>query len=341
MSTGSLARTLAGLGFCIASLSASAGSASYSSLVVFGDSLSDSGNNALVMSVGGTQPLPPVSIAGDTVYSKFPSSSGTYTNGPVWTQYLAQSFGLTLLPSWAGGSNYAFAGAQTRIDGDEVAELPGFPFSLRTQVNMYLSNPMTVVDPNGLYVVAGGGNNVRVLLDAAVQNPGLDFQSLAAAAVADYAADIAGMVSDLKFAGARHVLVLNTPNFGLTPLAHAVGMSAQATSLSQAMNDQLAVALNGNATIFDTFSFMTGVVNAGAASGFSNWTNACAAELNGCNVETSLFWDAIHPTTLAHQKLAAAVLVTAVPEPATLALFAAGLAVVTLGARRRASRQQG
>ncbi|MFN3305324.1 MAG: PEP-CTERM sorting domain-containing protein, partial [Roseateles sp.] len=83
----------------------------------------------------------------------------------------------------------------------------------------------------------------------------------------------------------------------------------------------------------------TQTVAAGAASGFSNWTNACGAAVNACDVDTALFWDGIHPTALGHQQLAAAVLATAVPEPATVLLFAAGLAVVALGRRQRAGGQ--
>ena len=91
MSIRSITRALAGLGLCAAALTAAAGP--YSGLVVFGDSLSDSGNNALLLSNFGTQPLPPVVVADDASYSRIPSAAGTYSNGMVWTQYLAQSLG--------------------------------------------------------------------------------------------------------------------------------------------------------------------------------------------------------------------------------------------------------
>jgi outer membrane lipase/esterase len=334
MSIRLLARALAGFGLC-AALSASAGP--YSSLVVFGDSLSDSGNNALLLAplYGGT--LPPVSIANDSVYSQIPSTAGTYSNGMVWTQYLAQSLGVSFAPSLAGGTNYAFGGAQTGVDGPGQG---GFPFSMRTQLNSYLGATGNLADPNALYVVAGGGNNVRAALEAIAV--GADPVTTSAATVAEYAADMAGLVASLKLAGAQHVLVLNTPNFGLTPLANAMGVSAQATGLSWAMDNALAGALAGSGVkSFDMFGFMTTVVSAGPASGFSNWTNACAAAINNCDVETALFWDAIHPTALAHQQLASAVLAVAVPEPDVAALFALGLVVVALSRRRRAGVQQG
>jgi outer membrane lipase/esterase len=332
-----LARAVAGFGLCTAALSASA--SIYSGLVVFGDSLSDSGNNAVLMTqaYGGT--LPPVSIDNDSVFSTVPSSFGTYTNGKVWTQYLAQSLGVGLTPSLLGGSNYAFGGARTGVNGNDIPQLPGFPYSMRTQLDSYLGATGHTADPNALYVVSGGGNNVRAALEAIAA--GADVQATSAATVAAYAADMAGLVSDLKLAGAQHVLVMNTPNFGLTPLAHAMNASADATALSRAMDMALAGALAGSGVkTFDMFGFLTETVEAGAASGFSNWTNACAAAVNACDVDTSLFWDAIHPTTLAHQQLAAAVLATAVPEPDVAMLLALGLVVVALGARRRAALQQ-
>lgn len=340
MSIRSITRALAGLGLCAAALTAAA-AGPYSGMVVFGDSLSDSGNNALLLSNFGTQPLPPVVIANDGSYSRIPSAAGTYSNGMVWTQYLAQSLGLTLTPSLAGGTNFAFGGAQTGIDGSDVPQIPGFPFSMRTQLNTFLGATGGIADPNALYIVAGGGNNIRAALEAIAA--GADPNTTAAATVADYANDMAGLVSSLKTAGAQHVLVLNTPNFGLTPLANALGVSALATNLSFAMDAQLAGALAGaGVKTFDMFSFMTGVVGAGAASGFSNWTNACGAAVNACDVNTALFWDGIHPTTLAHQQLAAAVLAVAVPEPEVAGMLALGLVVLALSSRRRrAAGQQG
>lgn len=338
MSIRSITRLLAGLGLCAAALTASAGP--FSSLVVFGDSLADSGNNALLLSNFGQLPLPPVVIANDASYSRIPSAANTYSNGQVWTQYLAQSLGVSAAPSLAGGTIFAFGGAQTGIDGNDVPAIPGFPFSMRTQLGTHLGLTGNVADPNALYVVAGGGNNIRVALEAIAG--GADPVATAAATIADYATDMAGMVASLKLAGAQHVLVLNTPNFGLTPLANALGVSTLASNLSFAMDAQLAGALQGSGVqTFDMYGFMTGVVSAGAASGFSNWTNACAAAVNACDVNTSLFWDGIHPTTLGHQQLAAAVLAAVVPEPEASALLALGLAVV-LGSvrRRRAGLQQ-
>ena len=64
----------------------------FSDVVVFGDSLSDSGN------FGSLQPLPP-------------GSSFTTNPDPVWSEIVAQDFGASGRNDLAGGPNYAFAGA--------------------------------------------------------------------------------------------------------------------------------------------------------------------------------------------------------------------------------------
>ena len=88
----------------------------WSSLVVFGDSLSDGGNNSLLSFVGNN---PAQVVTGNTyiptqTYAAAPGMLGTYSNGPVWATQFAAQFGLNALPSLAGGTNFAFGGATTR-----------------------------------------------------------------------------------------------------------------------------------------------------------------------------------------------------------------------------------
>ena len=79
----------------IVTLAVSTGaSAGYSSLFIFGDSLSDTGNNAFVFDlVGESQGIPPgtlrtpVPTANNSFIPDFPyatSVGGRYSNGPVW-----------------------------------------------------------------------------------------------------------------------------------------------------------------------------------------------------------------------------------------------------------------
>ena len=70
--------------FSLAALPASA--SIYNSLVVFGDSLSDSGNNAVVIGSNAGQ-----AISGNTYVPSFPYGSGVYSNGPVWASNAAST----------------------------------------------------------------------------------------------------------------------------------------------------------------------------------------------------------------------------------------------------------
>jgi outer membrane lipase/esterase len=208
---------------------------------------------------------------------------------------------------------------------------------MRSQLGMYLGATGGVADPNALYVVAGGGNNIRVALEdiGAGANP----DATAAATVTGYVNDIGAIVDGLQAAGAHHILVVNTPNFGLTPLAGALGVRDSATGLSFAMDSALGARLASegpDVRSFDLFSFLSGTVAAGSASGFSNLTHACGAAVNACDPNTALFFDAIHPTTLAQERLALAVLAVAVPEPEQALLWVAGLLVVGMRMRARA-----
>src|SRR5262249_10821909 len=81
----------------------------YSPLYIFGASLSDSGNNAIVLAPNTT----PVPISGNDFIPTFPCASGHYTNGPGWAQDFAAALGLSASPSLLGGTNLAFGDART------------------------------------------------------------------------------------------------------------------------------------------------------------------------------------------------------------------------------------
>ncbi|MDZ4862057.1 MAG: SGNH/GDSL hydrolase family protein, partial [Gemmatimonadota bacterium] len=121
----------------------SAQASAYSALYVFGDSLSDTGN--VFAATGGTNPPPPY-------------FNGRFSNGPVWVETLSTNLGLGAVnPSLLGGKNFAWGGATT--GGTPPPAIPGT--SLTQQVAGYLVGVGGVADASGLYVVWGGGNDVR------------------------------------------------------------------------------------------------------------------------------------------------------------------------------------
>ena len=92
-----LSRGAAALCLSLTALGAQ-GATAYSNIYVFGDSLSDSGND-LFLTKGVPSPL----------YYSDGSNTGRFTNGLNYVDRLAASFGLTLAPSATGGTNYESA----------------------------------------------------------------------------------------------------------------------------------------------------------------------------------------------------------------------------------------
>jgi outer membrane lipase/esterase len=315
-------------------------SAAYSSLFIFGDSLSDSGNNAVALAPNVT----PVPISGNDFVPTFPYASGHYTNGPVWAQNFAPAIGLSANASLLDGTDYAFGGART---GPLTPNpFPGglfspFPPSLETQVAFFLLQHGNTAPGRALYVVAGGGNNARDALVAAGAcggNPVCIGGTIQSAAMT-YAGDIAAILAELELAGALNIVVWDTPNIGDTPAVESLGpqIAALGTTIAASMNAAEMAAIGGDPDVklFDLFGVVNNVVANPGAFGLTNVTDACA-QFTTCDPSRFLFWDGIHPTSAGALILSNAMLAT-VPEPATLQLLGAGLAVALLVARRRRS----
>ncbi len=346
-----LFRLLAGSLLAASALSAgtiaSAATSPYTGLVIFGDSLSDSGNNTVHPLIGSN---PAQVISGNGYIPAQTYASGTYTNGQVWATQFATMLGLSAAPSLLGGTNYAYGGAVTGIDQILHPSFPQFPLpSLKTQANTFLATPGSVDFSTALFVVAGGGNNARATFASLVYQP--DFGVIGttmAAAATTYANNVGVIVDQLQAAGAQNIIVWNTPNIGLAPaIVSSVPVTVSGLTGSQlgsmvsgSNNGALTTRLDGEAgvQIFDLF----GLFAQAAANGFTNTTDACGASTNSAvcpaNIANALFWDGIHPTTAAHKLIAQQMFALAapVPEPSTYAMLFVGLLVIT-GVVRRSS----
>jgi outer membrane lipase/esterase len=289
----------------------------YSGIYFFGDSVSDSGNVALAI---GQPSGVPQAVTGNSYIPDYPYfPSGRFSNGPVWAESFAGHFGLSAAPSLTGGTNFAFAGART---GGPNVPVP----TLTTQAGMFLNSTHGVARSDALYVVAEVGNDARDAL-AAIGNGADVAQTIAAASVA-YATHLGDLIDALQAAGATEFLVFDNVNLGLVPAITAMGAgaSALATALTWSMNAALLDRIDDEAGVrlFDTFGFLTGVVQNPGAFGFTNATDACGA-VAGADCSRYVFWDGLHPTAAMHALIAS----TAVPEAPTLALLVLGLACLT------------
>lgn len=248
--------------------SAATMAAPVSDVVVFGDSLSDAGN----------------------------AIPGRFSNGAVWVERLAEMLGRPLTAASRGGTNFAVGGARTVGGGS-----PG----LRQQADAYLRMRGRRADPDALYIVYGGGNDLRAVVEAG--DPHL--------AILRAADSVAGIVGDLADAGGRVFLVPNLPNLGRIPELRRRGPQAVqiAGLMSAAFNEALSRSLDGVETRIgaqvhrlDVWRLLEEVLADPRAAGFSNVTEPSLGARAGTDPDCYLFWDSVHPTAAAHAKLAEA-----------------------------------
>jgi phospholipase/lecithinase/hemolysin len=285
-----------------------ASASSFSYIAVFGDSLSDNGN--LYAAVG---------------YPPAPYYNGRMSNGPVAVEYLSSQLGSPLLDyAWIGATtgvgNVVDSGTATSFG---ASGLPG----MSTVFNTVL--PGLPVSSSALYVVWGGPNDV--LGDLATP-------ALLTAAIFNAVSNLDSMVNALQAAGARHILVPDMPDLGLTPRLLALGPAAAAegTAVTNLFNQALLASLPPGVTFFDTAALLRTITADPALYGFTDVTDPCYNGTTVCaDPNQYLFWDSIHPTTAADAILGAQFSEAVVPEPATFVLAFGGMIFLGLLARRR------
>jgi len=317
--------------------------------VIFGDSLSDTGNTATdtTFAVGGETggllaglpqtELPYAPFYQNGLFTDGPSTSPSSTLQGVWVQQLAPKLGLPVpTNSLAGGTDYAFAGAET---GSGTA-YKGIVQNMGMQLEDFCGGACTTVSSSNLYVLFGGANDI-------LDNP---TNPIPAANTA--AANIMSYIGMLASAGGTEFLWPNLPPMGELPNVAALGPLAQAAANAAALTfnsdeatdiAQLEASHPGITIVgVNTFGLFQSIALDPGAYGFTNTTVPAANFLNGnqnVNPDTYLFWDGEHPTTAGHAALAglaASDYLAAVPEPATIALAGMGLAGVLLWRRRAA-----
>lgn len=313
-----LHRRITGAILVAASLMASSVAAGpFSSLVIFGDSLSDVGNIA--------------SSSFDIYPGKY-YYEDRFSNGAVWVESLATGLGLpaTKRSTLPGGDNFAYGGAQTSgtggIEGIAIRDVD-------EQVTQYLV--ARTIDPTALYVVFAGSNDF------------INGQTNVATPAARLATDLSRLIT----AGARKFLIPNLPLLGYTPRFNGNATTAAAynarTEQFNAAMDMKLLDLADDAPGLEFFRLDVAAIFVDAIAnptkfGLSNVTASAAPGLQpgASNYNTSLiapnaneylFWDDLHPTTTVHSVLAARALALVDGTPgdfnADAAVDAADLAV--------------
>ena len=287
----------------------------YDRFIVFGDSLSDTGN--VYLATGGALPTSP------------PYFNGRMSNGPLWVEHLATAEGIAVpTPALAGGTNFAFAGAGT---GEGLSSV-GSP-NLQSQVGLYLTSGLTPA-ADDLFIIWTAANDFVI--------EGEDMP-------AEVVARLMTSVQTLAAAGARNFLIGNLPDltaipnadqpptqFVLTPGNLGVRTAGYNSLLDAALDDLRAAAPQLNLIEFDAADLLDRVLANPAAFGFTNTTDPAFDPMTGIvpNPDQYLWWDTVHISARTHQIVAQEVALL-IPEPttATLLLLGAGLLI------RRPSRR--
>src|SRR4051812_35677085 len=283
----------------------------FSQVIVFGDSLSDTGNVRARTNAksGGLIDFPS---------HTFNYANGRFTNDAetdppshsyigVWHEQLARTF-LGLPPatnSLGGGLNFAFGGAVT-TDGthEEVQETPFGNVSVTIddmgkQMDDYLA--AHVVDPNALYIVWGGNNDIR--------------NDESSASVTATVGRVDGLVTRLAGAGVKYIMVPNViplgdiPRYSGTPKgatenqASAEYRAELAGSLDAVQGTLMAQGFTPRIYRVDVWADAVRVFSNGPRFGFTNITSP-SQDNSSADPDQYVFWDDVHPTTAGHYRLA-------------------------------------
>jgi phospholipase/lecithinase/hemolysin len=287
-------------------------------IVVFGTSLSDSGNAFTLVSdqtafgidaecdMGTPANVPPYDDLGFLLIPDGSYARGGHhvSNGATWIEQFARGQGLSgfvrpaLRNTGTEASNYAVGGARA-YDFD-------CRFNLEDQLAAYRKDfPKT--SPETLIVIELGSNDVRDVLDTGNQG-------IIGAALGNIGITIGTLYGD----GARKFLLVNVPPIGKTPAVKMIDamypdfdVANSANLLSAGFNLGLGgvqvglSALPGiDIRILDVFTLLNEIIAAPESFGIVNTVDPCVTPAEppfACaKPDTYLFWDGIHPTKAVH-----------------------------------------
>ena len=251
---------------------------SYSAIYVFGDSYCDVGND-YVESKGAVPPSPPY-------------YNGRFSNGPLWIEHIAGALRLPMQPAVLGGTDYATGGAYVTQPYPTVyGTVPSVP----EQVALFLLQHGGKADPNALYVIEGGGNDILGATGGSPSQLGYEI-----------ALGLAEAQLTLRQAGAKNFLIPNLLDVGQLPAAQANAAFASAATV--AVNTDLGLALDIESylpgvkiTQVDEYTLFHAIAADATHFGFTDITHPCIVGKTVCaDPDHTLFWDVEHPTEFGH-----------------------------------------
>jgi phospholipase/lecithinase/hemolysin len=280
----------------------------YTSIVVFGDSLSDTGNVADL-----TQAKYGVRLPGP----EFNYTDGRFTDGAdttpparnyfgVWVEQLAATFPAkpVVKASLDGGTDYAYGFAKTGSGtgvftfglGDELSVNVN---NIGQQITDYLATKPRINEKT-LFIVWGGANDIL----SATSNKD----------VINAAVDQVINVERLIQAGATQFIIPNLPPLGAIPrLNGSPTTSIPATKASVLFNQTLGAGIailrdfnpgrHLNLVQLNVFGLINQIISSPSTYALVDVTTGSQG-VSTINPDTYLFWDDLHPTTRGHNIVA-------------------------------------
>jgi outer membrane lipase/esterase len=231
--------------------------APYSGLYVFGDSLLDSGGNAL------RNPDRRVTNTVGPTYQSYEVSGEA--SGKISPQFIADNIGINLTGSEYGGTNYAVAAHRSEHTLASITTLNGKYSGPAGEFNSYfydLSLNNRSVDPDALYLINGGGNNLGDIARGDLVGYTRIASNLLASAEA------------LANSGANYIVIVDVPNFPVSPTASVLpeAFNQFITDAVLDQNEQLLAgvqAMNANIVLLNSYQFSEELFANPSAFGFS------------------------------------------------------------------------
>ena len=322
---------LAGTALCLSLCGHAASAQQFSSLIIFGDSLSDTGNIAKIVPQAVLATIPP-GTAGVPVP---PYYDFRFSNGPIYADVLGSRLNIASptvdfavggaysgkLNETVGAAPITGVNLSPLLNGlDAVTPLTPTPIdtSIQGQITGYLTSGAQI-SHSGLYVVWGGANDYFAMATAIGAQPALSTTQIQGIVAQQVTATVGNLVNDvgaLAKAGARNFIVPTLPNLGGTPSFNGNAATAQLGQLASFSHDtalatamgQLGQQLHVNVYLVDTAGLFNDIQANPSKYGLTNVTQACLTAAGVCaNPSGNLFWDTVHPTSGISQLFAQAV----------------------------------
>ncbi len=184
---------------------------SFSDTIFFGDSNTDNGRFKYV----------PQYTSGDNAGVLAITGVFTTPGGEMWSVHLGARYGISVRPTTApGGNNYAAGGGHVAYAGDRL--IGENAWSTDQQITAYLSSVNGQANPNALYTLYIGTNDLKSLPGGLFITPNLvDPQNLVA--LSALANQTVGQAQRLSAAGVKYLLV---PNIASTTKTQAAATAA-------------------------------------------------------------------------------------------------------------------